>query len=171
MRMSSAAAMRQRVSTLAFLLPFSIIARWLRATPASPESTSCDIPRCTRMHLVIVFHIQSPFLIGVCHHKRLCNFREHKVATFGPQWPRVGPFAFLGHFPRIRLKPERRATCRLCGQRKAASDLSAFADKNGWQRGYHVCRTCPKNGGCIMKKITLALIKAGCSSVRRRGMQ
>ena len=40
MRMSSVAAMRQSVSTLAFLRPFSIIARWLRAMPASPDKAS-----------------------------------------------------------------------------------------------------------------------------------
>ena len=34
--------MRQRVSTLAFLVPASIMARWLRATHASPDSTSWD---------------------------------------------------------------------------------------------------------------------------------
>ena len=43
---SNACAILQSVSTLAFLFPVSIIARWLRAMPDKPESTSCDIPRC-----------------------------------------------------------------------------------------------------------------------------
>lgn len=46
-RIPRASAMRQRVSTLAFFVPASIMARWLRATPARPDSTSWD--RACRM--------------------------------------------------------------------------------------------------------------------------
>lgn len=112
-----------------------------------------------RLMVNLLFYDDNDILSGANVAKTIY---ELKVAVFGPQLPCVGPLLFLGHFPKnVGEAPTWGNVSRLWAKGKPPVILSAFADKIGWRRGYHVCRNRPKNGGCIMKMF-LALILILC---------